>query len=77
LIKEKTSIKELMQVCYEINNITTKQREIRALLKAATETKCKNLTIITYDHEGSEEASWFNMRGKIIFIPLWKFLLEE
>ncbi|MEK6827202.1 MAG: ATP-binding protein [Nanoarchaeota archaeon] len=76
VIKKGIKIEQLIQVCYNLNNIETKNREIRALLKAGDELKCKNLFIINLDKEGEEEIEWFNMKAKIKFIPLWKWLLE-
>ena len=76
VIKE-DRIKELIQVCKDINDLETKQREIRALLKASKELKCKNLIVITENYELEEEVNWFNLKGKIKFIPIWKWLLEK
>jgi predicted AAA+ superfamily ATPase len=77
VIKEKFQIKELIQVCRDINNPETKQREIRALLKAGQELKCSNLLIITDNYESNEEIEWFNQKAKIRFIPIWKWLIEN
>ncbi len=76
VIKDKTKIIQLIQVCFNIKNIQTKKREIRALLKAGRELKCKNLLVITEDYEGEEHSEWFGIKGKIKFIPLWKWSLE-
>ncbi len=70
-------ITELLQVCYDINEPDTKQREIKALLKAGKELKCKKLVIITSDYEAKEKAEWFGIKEKILFVPLWKWLLEK
>lgn len=69
VVKENNKVKELMQVCYDIKDIETKKREIRALQKASKELKCKNLKIITGDYEAVEE--------EIKFIPLWKYLSNK
>ena len=76
VIKEKTKIKQLIQVCFNIQSSETKKREIRALIKAGSELKCRNLLIITGDYEGEEEIKWFGIKGKVKFIPLWKWLLD-
>lgn len=75
MVKEGLKVSQLIQVCYNLENTKTKEREIRALLKASEELKCKDLLIITEDYEGEEPAEWFGMKGKIRFIPLWKWLL--
>lgn len=77
VVKEGLKIKQLIQVCYDVGNIETKNREIRALLKASKELKCKDLLIITENYEAEKQASWFGINGKIKFMPLWKWLLEE
>ena len=76
VVKEGIKIKQLIQVCYNLENNDTKSREIRALLKAGEELKCKNLVIITSDKVGEENVEWFGIKGKIKFVPLWKWLLS-
>jgi len=77
VIKENQKIKQLIQVCCNIDDADTKGREIRSLLKASKELKCKNLIMITEEYEGESEEEWFGIKGKIKYIPLWKWLLEN
>ncbi|MBI3033437.1 ATP-binding protein [Candidatus Woesearchaeota archaeon] len=77
IIKEGTKITQLIQVCSDLNNGKTKEREIRALLKASKELDCNNLMIITSDYEGEEEKQWFDFHGNIKFIPLYKWLISN
>ena len=77
VIKEDIKVKQLIQVCYDISDQDTKKREIRALLKASKDLRCDNLLIINRDYSGEEDIEWFGIKGKIKFIPLWKWLLEE
>ncbi len=72
VIKYGPKIKTLMQVCQDISQSKTREREIRALIKAGKELKCKNLIIINRDKEGEEVIEGV----KIKFVPLWKWLLE-
>ena len=65
-------VKKLIQVCYKIDDIDTKKRELRALIKASKELKCRNLLVIT----GNYEAEETHKGKKIRFIPLWKWLLR-
>ncbi|MDW7728367.1 MAG: DUF4143 domain-containing protein, partial [Candidatus Methanoperedens sp.] len=70
-IKEGLKIKQLIQVCYDIDDITTRERELKALVKASKQMECDNLLVITWDYEDKEQ-----FRGKKIeFIPLWRWLL--
>ncbi len=75
VIKEGLKVKQLIQVCFNVNDLNTKSREIRALIKAGKELKCKDLLIITEDTEKEEKAEWFGDKATIKFIPLWKWLL--
>jgi predicted AAA+ superfamily ATPase len=71
VIKNKKEITELIQVCYDVSNYETKKREINALLKSSIELKCRNLRVITEDYEAEE----FVNEQRIMFTPLWKWLL--
>jgi uncharacterized protein len=73
IIKDNKKIRQLIQVCYNLNDYITKERELKALLKASKELKCNNLLVITYDLESEEKIK----NKKIKFIPLWKWLLEK
>ncbi|MBU4246184.1 MAG: ATP-binding protein [Nanoarchaeota archaeon] len=77
VVKKELAVTQLIQVCYDISNPETKKREIRALLKAGEELKCHKLLILTEDYDAEEDSEWFNMKGKIKFIPLWKWLLQD
>ena len=66
-----------MQVCYDVSESDTKKREIRALLKASKDLKCKNLLIINKNYSGEEILEWFGIKRNVKFISLWKWLLEE
>lgn len=71
VIKKGLEVNQLIQVCYSLDKEDTRKREIKALLKASHELKCKNLLIITWDEEREEEIN-----SKIIkVLPLWKWLL--
>ncbi|MCX7725933.1 MAG: DUF4143 domain-containing protein [Chitinispirillaceae bacterium] len=77
VIKKGHKISSLVQVCYNITNIDTLEREKRALLKASKELNCKELYIINNDTEKEEVFNWYNTKVKIKYIPLWKWLLEN
>ena len=71
VVKQGLKIKQLIQVCYNIDDFDIKEREVKALLIASKELKCNNLLVITWDYEGEEK-----IKGKKIkFVPLWKWLL--
>jgi len=72
VVKNGLRIKQLIQVCYDIEDYNTKKREVDALLKAGKDFNCKNLFVITEDYEGLEE---FKNR-KVNFVPLSKWFLN-
>ncbi len=71
-IKEGSHFKQLIQVCYDISDISTKEREIKGLFKASEELKCNNLLVITWNYDGEETVD----EKKIIYLPLWKWFLK-
>lgn len=72
VLKEGLKVKQLIQVCYDIDNPDTKERELKAIEKASKELECDNLLVITWDYEGEEEY-----KEKVIeYTPLWKWLLN-
>lgn len=73
VIKEDLKVKELIQVSWEVNGYETKNREIRALIRAMEEFGLKKGLVITEDYETKE-----NFKNKEInFMPLWKWILEK
>lgn len=74
VLKEGPEIKQLIQVCYDIENHDTKTRELKSLIKAGKEIRAKNsnLLVITSAYEGEESFE----NKTINFIPLWKWLLQ-
>jgi len=73
VIKERLKIKQLIQVCWNIEDDRTRKREVSSLVKAMDEFKLKEGMIITEDFESEEK-----FKGKKIkFIPLWKWLIMK
>lgn len=63
--------RQLIQVCWQIDNRETKKRELKALLKASAELNCNNLLVITGDYAAEEQVN----DVKIQYIPLSQWLL--
>ncbi len=72
VIKNGVRIDELIQVCHDIGNQKTKERETKALLKAMKELKQAEGTVLTEDYDGDERIEKY----KIKFISLKKWLLH-
>jgi predicted AAA+ superfamily ATPase len=77
VFKTNNSVSELIQVCSDITETDTLQREIRALLHASNELHCNNLLIINNNSTKEETFEWFGIKRTIKFIPLWKWLLRN
>lgn len=73
VVKDGTKITELIQVCWNIDDTQTKERELRSLVKAMVELNTGQAIVITEDYEGEEAFKGQNIR----FIPLWKWLLKS
>lgn len=59
----------LLQVCYDMTDKATSQRELRALTAARMEFRIRNAAIVTWDEEKHPVDG-------IATIPAWKFLLQ-
>lgn len=62
----------LLQVCYDVENESTKKREVGALVEAMEDLRLKEGLVITADYEHEERVGG----KKIRYAPLWKWLLE-
>ena len=64
---------QLIQVTWDMIDESTREREVKGLLEAASVTGCENLIIITKDAEDI-----FARDGREIkVIPAWKWLLQN
>ena len=71
MIKEGLRVKDLIQVCYSMDE-ETEEREVRSLIKAMAVFKLKEGLVITEDIDEEVEVD----NKKIVYKPLWKWLLE-
>ncbi len=62
----------LIQVAWTLEDLTIRKKEIRALVKVGVKLQCKDLFIITWDEERTEEVD----KQAIQIIPIWKWLLQ-
>ena len=77
VLKKGAEVVELIQACYSLENQKTRDREVRALLKAGKELKCNKLTVLTMREDRKEEQEWFGIKGTITYTPLGKWLLND
>lgn len=70
VIKNGTTISELLQVVYDASDPEVSERETKALLEAKEELRAEKLTVLTWD-----EKKQVNKNGATIdFVPLWEWL---
>ena len=72
VIKEKDTISEVIQVCYDLNE-ENQDREIKGLMEAVDFFDLKKGLILTYNQEDKFEIK----DKKIIVKPVWKWLLSD
>jgi len=73
VVKSGKKVMQLIQVCYDLSDFMTRERELRILIKASKEFNCKDLIVINMDEEKEEKVDG----ATIQFIPLWKWLLSQ
>ncbi len=72
VIKDGLKVKQLIQVCLDIKDETTKKREVKGLLEGMKRFHLKSGLIITEDYFGEEKIKG----NRIRFVPLWMWLLD-
>lgn len=73
VVQQGIEVKLLIQVCWDLNDDETRNREIGGLLEASKATACDNLMIITADTTADIEVD-----NKVIRIrPAWSWLLNR
>lgn len=71
IVKERTDVTHCIQVAWDIQQLKTKEREIKSLLRGMEALKKNEGIVINSEIEGEEKVD-----GKTIkFVPLWKWLL--
>lgn len=73
VLQREDSVIQLIQVTWSMIDESTREREIKGLLEAASVTGCGNLIIVTKD----EEDTFVREDKEINVIPAWKWLLQE
>ena len=74
VVQRGTNIHALYQVSWDISNPETRNREIKGLLEASKITDCRNLYIITSDHQ---EEITIDDDIVIHVLPAWRWLSDS
>lgn len=72
VLKNETTVTELVQVVYDINNVDTEQREVKALMEAGNELGVNNLTVLTWDEKREVKKDDLT----VSFVPVWERFLN-
>jgi len=72
VVKEGKAIKQLIQVTYASSSNEVKKRETDNLVNAAKALRCNDLVVITWGYEAHEKYKG----KKLVFVPIWKWLLN-
>lgn len=72
VVREGQRVRQLIQVCYGIEDPKTKKREIKPLLMSMNEFKLRQGLVITWDVESEEREGG----KKIVYKPLWKWMIR-
>lgn len=73
LVKDGRKVSQLIQVCWQMENLQTRKRELSSLIKAMHEMGISDGMVLTEEQEGEEQ----NAAGRVLYVPLWKWLLSE
>lgn len=73
VLKNGSMVTQLIQVTHSSTRDEVRSREIRSLLKASIELRCRELLLITWDHEDDLVVDGERIRC----VPLWEWLLDR
>ncbi|MCM1041152.1 MAG: ATP-binding protein [Bacteroides sp.] len=71
VVQRQDKVSQLIQVCWDLSDESTRKREINGLLAAAKATDCKDLSIISIDEERLIQQAGHEIK----VIPAWKWVL--
>ena len=71
IIQTDTAVKQLIQVCWDMKDNVTRDRELDGIREASNVTGCRMMTIVTRD----QEEVVHDQSGTIHIVPAWKWLL--
>jgi predicted AAA+ superfamily ATPase len=73
VISRDGKVEKLIQVCYDIGDEATLDREINGLIVGSRELECDNLLLLNWEKEFNIEMG----RRSIKVIPLWSWLIDD
>ncbi|HCS87506.1 MAG TPA: ATPase [Bacteroidales bacterium] len=73
VVQHEDQVLQLIQVCWQMEDMETREREIAGLIEAHNATHCTNLCIVTHNQEDTIEYKGLSIR----VIPAWKWMLAS
>jgi hypothetical protein len=77
VVKRGAKVTQLLQVCWNVSDERTREREIKSLAKAGIELDCDDLLVVTADEDGTQTVRQNGTEKNIRFVPLWRWLLTS
>ena len=74
MLREGASTRQVIQVCLELHDPSTKEREIAGLLEAMNAFSLSEGLIITENEEAQEIIEKNGKKYQIAIVPIWKWL---
>lgn len=74
VIRDGIHTQQVIQVCIELSDLSTKEREVSGLLEAMDKFSLSEGLIITENEEYIETLEIKNMKHTIVVVPIWKWL---
>jgi len=74
IVRDQISTKQVIQVCIELSDPSTKEREISGLIEAMDKFSLSDGLIITENEEYTETLEIQNKKYNIRVVPIWKWL---
>lgn len=71
VVRRGRKVAALVQVCADVENPKTRERETASLVRAGKELKCKDLLVITFDYDKVDTIE----DREVVFKPIWKWLI--
>jgi uncharacterized protein len=71
VIKSGRAVRQLVQVCWKVEDQAVRDREELALVQAAKDLRCEDLLVLTEEREETAER----LGKKIVYTPIWKWML--
>ncbi|MCX9010136.1 MAG: ATP-binding protein [Candidatus Methanoperedens sp.] len=73
VVMEGLKVEQLVQVCWDVRDAKTKEREVEGLVEAMGKLEVEESVVVTDDYFGEEEREGRRVR----FVPLWCWLGRE